>query len=414
VTNTPNLQPSNFEEFIGQLRSALHYLYDPVHLRRSLLVEWLGQSSAPDRAAALQRVLTDAIHALQPPEDEVAQSSAWAIYDLLNLQYIRQYERNVVASQLGVSERQLRREQRLALEALAQYLWQKFSLDSLKPIPEPIEPEPTIEQASNLKTELGWLKNSQVEEQGTLQDLLQSVKTLANPLAEQCGVTLHFKIEPRLEQIPSPQASLRSILLTILNALIPRVEKNSIFFAISQAGADIQILVSSANVRVPSDSSREEINLKTAQQLAAYYDARLEYSYSALGFQASLRFTLPEQVPILVIDDNADWLDMLKRYAVGTRYQIFTTNDPRAAAELVSKIQPALIFLDVMMPNVDGWQIFSELRHVGSTSEVPIIICSILPLNDLALSLGVNAFLQKPITQSQFIAAIEQQLGMNE
>jgi CheY-like chemotaxis protein len=47
--------------------------------------------------------------------------------------------------------------------------------------------------------------------------------------------------------------------------------------------------------------------------------------------------------------------------------------------------------VDVMMPNVDGWQIISELRNGPATSQVPIVICSILPLESLALSLGFAA-----------------------
>jgi CheY-like chemotaxis protein len=92
---------------------------------------------------------------------------------------------------------------------------------------------------------------------------------------------------------------------------------------------------------------------------------------------------------------------------VGTRYRVITTRDPRSASILAEKVQPATIFLDVMMPGVDGWQVLSELRQAVATHSIPVVVCTVLPLADLAISLGVNEFLQKPVTQNQFLAAVE-------
>jgi len=54
------------------------------------------------------------------------------------------------------------------------------------------------------------------------------------------------------------------------------------------------------------------------------------------------------------------------------------------------------------MPEIDGWQILSELRHEQATSHIPIVICTALPLQGLALSLGVNAFLQNRSPRTSF------------
>ena len=402
-----------YEEFIGLLRSALHYLYDPVHLRRSPLVDLLGQSGAAERAAALQRILTDAIRALKPGEEELPQSAAWRIYDTLSLQYIRQSTREVVANQLGISERQLRREQRLALEALAQQLWQKYQLEAL-PAPggspagvAPAAPVSWPEQAHALSAELDWLKTPDAEELGTLQEILETVQSLAQPLAGLRQVGLSVQIEPGLEDQAVPQMALRSLLLTLLNALIPRVETGPVRLEAFRAGPDLQIDATCACLRV-FPSRPEEVGLEPVRQLADFYGASLILRPGLHG--ASLRFPLPEQVTVLVVDDNADWLAMLTRYAVGSRYRVVTAREPRAASALAEKLQPALIFLDVMMPNVDGWQVLSELRLVHATHSIPVVVCSVLPLADLALSLGVNAFLQKPVTQDQFLAVLDRLL----
>ena len=65
-----------FDQFVGHLRSALHHLYDPDELRRSPLVRSFGVAAGFDAASALQRILIDAVEALQPGADEPPQIAA--------------------------------------------------------------------------------------------------------------------------------------------------------------------------------------------------------------------------------------------------------------------------------------------------------------------------------------------------
>ncbi len=68
------MEELTYDQFVDYLRSALHYLYDPVRLRSSPLVDLLGLTQEFDKAAALQQLLTAAIRALKPDEDEPPQS----------------------------------------------------------------------------------------------------------------------------------------------------------------------------------------------------------------------------------------------------------------------------------------------------------------------------------------------------
>ena len=114
---------SAFDTFVSHVRSALNRLYDPDELRRSPLAVAFGIADDFDAAATLQRILMDAIEALRPAADDPPQSRGWRIYDALFYRYIRGFDRDVVADQLGISGRQLRREPRAAHEVLAQHLW---------------------------------------------------------------------------------------------------------------------------------------------------------------------------------------------------------------------------------------------------------------------------------------------------
>jgi CheY-like chemotaxis protein len=416
----------SYDQFVVHLRSALHYLYDPVHLRRSVLVELLGLQGAFDQAAALQQTLSSAIRTLKPPDDEPPQSRAWRIYDILSLQYLRQLGRDAVANQLGISERQMRREQRLAIEALAQQLWQapEFAESlrtALAPAQESIfdspgrpAPDAAHESAvpSSVESNLGV---SLPELRIRLGEALENVRTLAQPLAQQLGVALEIYIAADLLALPMSPMALRTILLAALMYAIRLAGSGAVAMTATRREGEIAIAVTCHNPdweQEPLDAA-ELRGLSTVQEQAAFYDTRLEVAPPAPGAQGqgALAITLllaaPEQTVVLVVDDNVDWLELVQRYAAGTDYQVVTTNAPATACSTAGKLQPAAIVLDVMMHNVDGWHVLSELRHDPSTAHIPVIVCTILPLEQMALALGATAFLQKPASQQQFLHAME-------
>ncbi|HQY91012.1 response regulator [Caldilinea sp.] len=405
-----------YDQFVALLRSALHYLFDPVHLRRSPLVALLGLSGEFDQAAALQQRLVATIRELKPPDAEPPQSRAWRIYDTLHLQYVRQLARDVVATQLGISERQMRREQRLAIEALAQQLWRPAAPSDQagedRPADRQVATNPPPDPTQTLTKELSWLRTPAAEERVPLRAALEDVLTLAQPLARQWHVSLYDELPDELADLSVSPLALRSILLTLLTVAIPRAGNAPVTMTVARQDATIRLSISSAaqaDQQAPF-SVKEQDALGTAQELAAFYDATLAFaSPQGSGMVFLLTLAAPAPLTVLVIDDNADWLELVDRYSSGSRYQIVGANDPVTAAELAETLQPALILLDVMMHNVDGWQVLGELQQEPTTAPIPVIVCTILPLEEMALSLGASAFLQKPVSQQQFLHCLGQQ-----
>ncbi len=156
-------------------------------------------------------------------------------------------------------------------------------------------------------------------------------------------------------------------------------------------------------------SDEERASLEVARQLMEVAGGELTAVAGADGFRARLALPVLEQVRVLVVDDNADTLQLFARYAVGTRYAVTAMREPAGALRLAEELEPDIIILDVMMPDLDGWEMLARLREQPVTSQTAIIICTVLPQQSLALGLGANAFLQKPVTREAFLAALDGQ-----
>ena len=101
---------------------------------------------------------------------------------------------------------------------------------------------------------------------------------------------------------------------------------------------------------------------------------------------------------ILVIDDDIAMTDLLKLLLRPTGAEIHTTIDGKTGIASVKSFSPHIIILDLMMPEMDGWQVCKQIR---TFSETPILILSALDSPGLvaaALDSGADDYLIKPVT----------------
>ena len=105
-----------------------------------------------------------------------------------------------------------------------------------------------------------------------------------------------------------------------------------------------------------------------------------------------MRVSLPseQQLTVLAVDDNPDTLHLFSRYAANTRYNVIGVRQPVQVVAVAEKVAPQIVVLDVMLPEVDGWQLLGQLRAHPALERVPIIVCTILPQERLARALGAR------------------------
>ena len=109
---------------------------------------------------------------------------------------------------------------------------------------------------------------------------------------------------------------------------------------------------------------------------------------------------------ILVVDDEKKIVDILKAYLERDGYQVIAAYDGRSALELARRYSPDLIILDLMLPEVSGWDVCRELRK---ESDVPVIM---LTARDdttdkiIGLELGADDYVTKPFDPKEIISRV--------
>jgi CheY-like chemotaxis protein len=111
---------------------------------------------------------------------------------------------------------------------------------------------------------------------------------------------------------------------------------------------------------------------------------------------------------VLVIDDNEGLVELLDRYLTGQACQVLAATSGQAGLQLIGQTPPDAIILDVMMPDMDGWDLLQRLRTSSQTATTPVIICSVFNDPELAYSLGASLFLPKPVHRNDVLAALRQ------
>lgn len=110
---------------------------------------------------------------------------------------------------------------------------------------------------------------------------------------------------------------------------------------------------------------------------------------------------------ILIIDDDNNICELLRLYIEKEGYEVIIANDGKSALKIFEETNPKLIMLDIMLPELDGWQVCREIRK---KSDCPIIM---LTAKDevfdkvLGLELGADDYIVKPFEGKEVVARIK-------
>ncbi len=397
--------------FVRDLHRALTYLYEPAVLRQSPLAEIFSLQSQHNPVSALQCALLEAIESLKPAPETPLQSGAWRSYRILFHRYTEQCTQVEVAGMLGFSERQLRREEHVAVRALAEYLWHHYGVELRAPALA--APSAAAETGTpSREQELEWLQKSLAPATSEVAEVIGATLRVANALAQELRVRMDAVLPATLPQIAMEPGTMRQALLNALTPAIRAVPHGAVQISVDVGRQEITIRLRPCSHPAYGATLSPDVaeSLEMARQLLALGGGSLTVSQEQCPqypFTISLTLPLAERAAVLAIDDNVDTLQLFQRCLAGTRYPFIGAHDPEQALRLVEKLRPRIIILDLMLPGLDGWEVLGRLRAHPRTHSIPIVVCSILPQEQLALALGAAAFIRKPVSRAALLSTLD-------
>ena len=403
------------DEFEGELRRALNHFYDPGYLQDSPLIECLGIHEG-DPVEGLRVVLRRAIEAFRPVTDVPETAKEYRVYSLLHNRYIRQKTQETEAARLSITVRHLRREQSAALRLLADHLDMQFDLFPSGPRQSEETHDLRIRQGSaELNREMLWLADSQRHETCQVGPVLQEAIELAQSLAAERQISLRAEDNGPSVEVAIPGTVLRQVVLNLLTAAIQHLEQGgAVQVAAKQCEARValSVIATARDHRIWGRVERLEAAVLVSRQLVELFGGRL--ALCEMDERLVVQVIVPKsqrQLTVLAIEDNAETLRLWSRFVRGTPFNLVKETEPANALAKAIELRPQMIVLDVMMPGTDGWTLLQQLRDEPLTSRIPIIVCTVLPQRDLALSLGASDFIQKPTTGQEFRSVLERQIA---
>ena len=274
-------------------------------------------------------------------------------------------------------------------------------------------------------------------------------------LFEQKGLRLIREVEEGLPQITGDRDRLIQVVINLISNAVKFTDAGSVTCLAERRGGDIIVSVIDTGLGIaPSDQPKvferfkqvgdtltdkpkgTGLGLPICKEIVEHHGGRI-WVESAIGKGSTFSFSLPLQVGapaevtsttppppielaalirqlrdqvevatprtaerqprILVVDDDPNIRELLTQEFTEAGYAVSVGGDGREALAQVRRERPDLILLDVMMPEMNGFDVAAVLRNDPATMEIPIVILSIVEDRDRGFRLGVDRYLTKPI-----------------
>lgn len=390
--------------FREQLTDAYEHLYDIAALRSHTLIDLVpAEPDGKERAWQLHRLLLKVVDDIAPGPNAPPSSREWRRHRLLQLRYVDAQPVQATADELAISRRQFYRVQEEAISAAADMLIEA-ARDNTKGAGD------AAGRLDLLRSESARALNAAPTPRATHAvpaEIARKAAELLQAMCAQRSITLSVADLSGVPPLSVDPALLRQLVLGLLDYMIERTSNTSLHIApLLPDAADAGM--AGIGLRIEQPVAAQTDRIAVFDEMAEASGVRLTVSHTAHGLD---RFALRAPVTraprvVLAVDDNADMLQLYERYLAPHGIVVHTASNAEQAFAQVQRHRPAAIFLDIMMPDQDGWDVLQQILHRPPGKPAPVIICSVLQQRDLALSLGAAGFVQKPFTPQTLLEAL--------
>jgi CheY-like chemotaxis protein len=119
--------------------------------------------------------------------------------------------------------------------------------------------------------------------------------------------------------------------------------------------------------------------------------------------------TIPRGQLVLVVEDHEDTQTCVAEQLTDSGFEVMTASDGEAAMRLIRERRPALVYLDMNLPNVSGYDVCEQIRADPSLQDIPIVMTSAqksVSIRAACIEAGADAFVPKPFQLDLFAEMI--------
>ena len=391
-------------ELLIELRDAFAHVHDRPYLVRHSLMRYVSPRLSGDAIVAaddLRRLLLQALGELRPQDSTPPGAPAWRPYSVMHRRYVLGQDPEQIEHELALGTRQMQREQRRGLELIALALLgtEAGSLSVFD-----------TQEESALAEELSRLPSSQVVVEAREQ--WERAVAATRALAESQGVSIAEATGADGVLLLGDPAVLRLLFVSALSLAVKLVPQGWVTAAFGRDGERVccRLSATTASGAAPLPD-RPELPPRLCAMAKAQ---RAEIRLSATGNRVEMVLDLPaapRERTIAIVEDNKDVVELFSRYLKGRGYRLLPVGDATRALDEIRMLAPEAIILDVMMREVDGWEVLQWLKADTLLSQIPVIVCSVLSEPELATSLGAATSLVKPVRPAQLLGALDRLLA---
>jgi signal transduction histidine kinase/CheY-like chemotaxis protein len=298
-------------------------------------------------------------------------------------------------------------------------------------------------------------------------EVIERATAATSSLLDAKKLTLVREIEPDLPAITGDQDRLIQVVINLISNAVKFTDAGSIACSVHRRDSDLVVSVKDSGIGIAvadqpkvfekfkqvGDTLTDKpkgtgLGLPICKEIVEYHGGRI-WVESQPGQGSTFSFTLPilgpsgqldllpvrrsvdlealvrqlrEQVAthqprdksILVVDDDSNIRSLLQQELTEAGYVVRLAEDGRKALTLIREEMPGLVILDVMMPEMNGFDVAAVLKNDPATMDIPIIILSIVEDKERGFRLGVDRYLTKPIDTATLFHEVDTLLGQGK
>ncbi len=117
-------------------------------------------------------------------------------------------------------------------------------------------------------------------------------------------------------------------------------------------------------------------------------------------------------IRVMIVDDEKEILEITKRMLEKEGIHVITANNGKEALEILKKEKPDYIFLDIMMPEMDGWEVLRRIKQDPNLKDIPVAMLTVKPITESMereeFDKYIVDYVTKPFSKRDLIETIKQ------